>query len=617
MSQIHPGNPLIVESDRAVLVEVDHPRYEAVRERLLQFAELEKCPERLHTYRLTPISIWNAAALGVGALEILEFLESNSRYALPKSVREKVTEWHARFGALVLERPAAGPHRGKLVLTTRDPQLLETLLAAPEVASLPIERHAGGLVVSEDHRGVVKQILTDLEYPVLDAAGYVAGAPLPIELRTRTRAGAPFAVREYQRAAVDAFHAGGSAWGGSGVVVLPCGAGKTIVGIAAMARLSVCTLILTTGAAAVRQWRAELLDKTSLDPKDVGEYTGDQKELRSVTITTYQMLTYRRQKDAGFRHFNVFDGRDWGLIVYDEVHLLPAPVFSITAGLQARRRLGLTATLVREDGQESRVFSLIGPKRYEAPWRKLETQGFIATAQCREVRVPLTPERAALYARAPRREQFRIASENPAKNVFVKRIIAEHPRDHILVLGQYLDQLHALAAELGAPLITGNTPNETRESLYTRFRRGEIPVLVVSKVGNFAIDLPDANIALQVSGTFGSRQEEAQRLGRILRPKSDGRPALFYAVVSADTRECAFAEKRERFLTEQGYAYEIVEVQPGSIPARPGAPAKSRLTLGNTTREGSQSELAAHFHTDDMPPCDAKRKPRPQSEGFG
>jgi DNA excision repair protein ERCC-3 len=610
-----PVNPLIVESDRAVLVEVDHPRYDEVRERLLQFAELEKSPERIHTYRITPISIWNAAALGVGVDTILTFLETNSRYPLPKRVREKVAAWHGRYGALILDRLASGPHKGRLAITARDAAVLAALRASKGLGDWACQELENGFLVEEDQRGLVKQALTDLEYPVEDVAGYVQGAPLEVRLRARTRSGRAFDVRDYQREAVDHFHAGGSARGGSGVIVLPCGAGKTIVGLAAMSRLSVQTLVLTTSAAAVHQWRAELLDRTHLDASDVGEYTGEHKDLRPVTITTYQMLTYRRHRDGGFRHFGIFDGRDWGLVIYDEVHLLPAPVFSITAGLQARRRLGLTATLVREDGQESRVFSLIGPKRYEAPWRKLEKQGFIAAAVCREVRIPMDAPTAAAYAAASRRDQFRIASENPVKHAFVKRLVAGHPHDHTLVLGQYLDQLHALARELGAPLITGNTPNETRETLYAEFRRGAIPVLIVSKVGNFAIDLPDANIAIQVSGTFGSRQEEAQRLGRILRPKVDGRPALFYAVVSADTRECEFAEKRERFLTEQGYSYEIVEESAvESSESSPNSPA-GRLTPPQASTDLATAPSRAATDTHDMPRSDAMRASRSKRGG--
>ncbi len=574
MTGLRRENPLIVQSDRTILVEVDHPRYEEVRDTLGRFAELEKSPEHLHTYRVSPISIWNAAALGMGADSITGFLEDGSRYPAPKSVLEEVRTWHRRYGALVLERVAAGRERGRLAVLGRDPAILEEARALEPLAPFVKKEIEGGFVVDDDDRGAVKQCLTDLGYPVEDLAGYLDGAPLRIRLKESTTSGEPFALRRYQRDAVDAFHAGGTARGGSGVIVLPCGSGKTIVGLGAMERLSTCTLILTTSAAAVHQWRDEILERTDLRREDVGEYTGERKDLCPVTITTYQMLTYRRSKTGPFEHFGVFGGRDWGLVVYDEVHLLPAPVFSITAGLQARRRLGLTATLVREDGQESRVFSLIGPKRFAVPWKVLERQGFIATAICKEVRVPLDADTADDYSAAERRDQFRVASENPAKVSVVRALLERHRQDHVLVLGQYLDQLHALAEAVDAPLVSGSTPNDERERLYAGFREGSIPVLIVSKVGNFAIDLPDANVAIQVSGTFGSRQEEAQRLGRVLRPKSDGGPALFYALVSADTREREFAERRERFLTEQGYTYEIVDAARllGDEPAAPQAP---------------------------------------------
>lgn len=554
-------NPLIIESDRSVCVEVDHPRYEEVRDQLARFAELEKSPEKLHTYRISPISIWNAAALGVKDTDILKFLEDNSRYPLPKSVREKVSMWHRRYGALALEKVTSGPHAGKIALIGRDPELYQEARKKKGVAEYVKAELACGFIIDSGARGAIKQLLTEWEFPVEDVAGYVDGAPLEFKFRKTTRAGAEFNLRKYQIEAADAFHAQGTTRGGSGLVVLPCGSGKTVVGLAAMERCQTHTLILTTSSAAVHQWCSEILDKTSLGARDVGEFTGERKDLRAVTVTTYQMLTYRRNRNDPFLHFNIFDDRDWGLVIYDEVHLLPAPVFSVTAGLQARRRLGLTATLVREDGQESRVFSLIGPKRYEAPWRSLERQGFIATAVCREVRVPLDAGTGREYAAAAKRDQFRIAAENGAKLNVIRELLARHRNDLVLIIGQYLEQLHLLASELKAPLITGNTPNDEREKLYSDFRSGRISVLIVSKVGNFAIDLPDANIAIQVSGTFGSRQEEAQRLGRVLRPKSDGRPAVFYTIVSADTREREFAEKRERFLTEQGYTYEILEAE--------------------------------------------------------
>ncbi|MFN0204746.1 MAG: DNA repair helicase XPB [Planctomycetota bacterium] len=557
--KIKLDNPLIIESDRAVCVEVDHPRYEEIREQLCRFAELEKSPEKLHTYRISSISIWNAASLGIDVSEILTFLNNNSRYPLPKTVSDRIHTWHRRYGAIGLEKITKGAFAGNLAVTARDAGVFAEARKLKGIESFIIGELQNGFVIHEDHRGLLKQFLTDAEFPVEDVAGYVDGAPLELKLRSSTRAGRAFAIRKYQKEAVDAFYAEGSVRGGSGVVVLPCGAGKTVVGLATMEKLKTCTLVLTTSSAAVHQWRGEILDKTTLDASEVGEYTGEKKDLKPVTVTTYQMLTYRRSKTGPFKHFSIFEERDWGLVIYDEVHLLPAPVFSITAGLQARRRMGLTATLVREDGQETRVFSLIGPKRYEAPWRVLERQGFIATAHCKEVRVPLDAATGREYAASGRREQFRVASENPSKLTTVRYLLNLHCKDHTLILGQYLDQLHQFSKDLNAPLITGATPNDVREQLYAEFRAGRIPVLIVSKVGNFAIDLPDANVAIQISGTFGSRQEEAQRLGRVLRPKTDGRPAIFYSVVSADSREREFAEKRERFLTEQGYTYEIVD----------------------------------------------------------
>lgn len=551
--------PLIIESDRSICVETDHPQYHELREQLSRFAELEKSPEQLHTYRVSPISIWNAAALGLHGDEILKFLEAHSRYPIPGPVTQRIRTWHRRFGALVLQRAASGPHRGKLVITGKDAATYAEARKKAAIDSFVRAEFENGFVIDDDARGAIKQILTQAEFPIEDVAGFVDGASLRFSLRSKCLSGRPFSLRKYQKESVDSFYAGGAARGGSGVVVLPCGAGKTLVGIAALERLQMAALILTTSTAAVNQWCNELLDKTTLTRDEVGGYTGQKKDVKPVTVTTYQMLTYKRGRDGDYKHFELFDGRDWGLVIYDEVHLLPAPVFSMTAGLQARRRLGLTATLVREDGEEARVFSLIGPKRYEAPWRSLERDGFIATAVCREVRVPLDAATARQYQHAQKREQFRIAAENAAKIELVRALAERHKNEFVLVLGQYLEQLAVLAEQLEAPLITGNTPNDRREELFSQFRKGTIPLLVISKVGNFAIDLPDANIAIQVSGTFGSRQEEAQRLGRVLRPKSDGRPAIFYSVVSEGTREREFAMKRERFLTEQGYTYEIIQ----------------------------------------------------------
>jgi DNA excision repair protein ERCC-3 len=545
--------PLIVQTDRTVLLETLHPHYEAARDRLARFAELEKSPEYVHFYRLTPVSIWNAAALGERCDDVLGWLEANARFPIAPPVLAQVREWFRRYGLL---RLVAG--RGEdLELVCDEPGLLAELAARPVLQDLLAVGDDGRCQVAAGLRGELKQALVKLGYPVDDRAGYRAGHHLAVQLRDPTTSGAAFALRDYQRAAADAFHAGGSDRGGCGVVVLPCGAGKTVVGIAALQLLQCNTLILAPNTVAVRQWVREILDKTSLAADQVGEYSGEKKEIRPITVATYQVLTHKKGKLEGFTHLDLFDRGDFGLVVYDEVHLLPAPVFRATAGIQARRRLGLTATLVREDGRADEVFSLIGPKRYEVPWKHLEARGFLAEAQCHEVRVPMGEERAARYAAASARSQIRIAADNERKDDVVGALLRRHAADRVLVIGQYLEQLQHLATLFRLPLVTGQTPNQERERLYGAFRRGELPRLIVSKVGNFAIDLPDANVAIQVSGTFGSRQEEAQRLGRVLRPKSDGSVAHFYTLVSADTREQDFARKRQLFLTEQGYQYAI------------------------------------------------------------
>ncbi|HEX6882585.1 MAG TPA: DNA repair helicase XPB [Planctomycetota bacterium] len=571
--------PLIVQSDRSLVLHTvrtvvdehgkarrdekgqplteEHPRYAAARDALAAFAELEKSPDYLHTYRITPVSVWNAAALGLTAAEILGRLEEFSCVPVPRNVETEIRTWIERYGLLFIERDPA--HADRFELRSDRVGALEDVLAHPGVQKLLTRDDAGRAWLAEHDRGSLKQVLIKLGYPVDDRGGYLSGDALSIALRSRSRAGQEFAPRPYQVAAAEAFYRGGTVLGGNGVVVLPCGAGKTVVAIAAMALVGEKTLVLTTNTVAVRQWRDELLDKTELTPEQVGEYTGDEKSVRPVTISTYQMLTWRRAKSEAFEHFALFSRENWGLVVYDEVHLLPAPIFRVTAALQARRRLGLTATLVREDGKEDEVFCLIGPKRYDVPWKVLEDKGFIATAHCTEVRVSLDATLKPAYASAGAREKFRVASENPAKIGVVQRILSRHPEGRVLVIGQYLDQLAELARHLGAPLITGKTPNAERERLYERFRRGDERILIVSKVGNFAIDLPDANVAIQISGTFGSRQEEAQRLGRILRPKSDGSAASFYAVVTHGSRDQEFAQKRQLFLTEQGYSYEIVD----------------------------------------------------------
>ena len=555
--QYQPANPLIVQGDRTILLEVDNPLHAEARDAIAPFAELEKSPEHIHTYRLTPLSLWNAAAAGMTAAEMADALATFSKFPLPPNLAADLRELVGRYGRVRLERVD-----GRLLLVTQDRALLEELARQKGVRDYLGERvDATSFAIDDAFRGVLKQALIGVGYPAEDIAGYTEGASLPIGLREISRAGIPFRVRDYQRMGVDAFHAGGDVRGGSGVIVLPCGAGKTIVGITAMAALKKNTLVLTTSTTAVEQWRREILDKTDLDDSMVALYTGDSKAIAPVTLATYQIVTYRPKKDGDFPHFTLFNERDWGLIVYDEVHLLPAPVFRITADIQARRRLGLTATLVREDGREEDVFSLIGPKKFDVPWRVLESKGWIAEAQCHEVRLGLPGDSRMEYAVAEWRDKFRLASENPAKDDLVEILLGLHnnPDDRVLVIGQYLKQLRRIAERFDIPLITGQTSNPEREDLYGRFRRGELRRLVLSKVGNFAIDLPDANIMVQVSGTFGSRQEEAQRLGRILRPKEGDMPAAFYTLVTRDTREMDFAHHRQLFLTEQGYSYEILD----------------------------------------------------------
>jgi DNA excision repair protein ERCC-3 len=554
-----PTNPFIVQSDRSVLVEVDNPRYAEARDALAPFAELEKSPEHIHTYRISNLSLWNAAAAGFTAADMVAVLQRYTKFPIPPNVPTDLAETVSRYGRVRLERAADG---AGLRLVCADKPLLAELTRQKKVKEYLGEKlDEVSFAVAPAFRGVLKQALITVGYPAEDLAGYTEGSALPMKLRETAASGLPFRVRDYQRDAADVFHAGGDVRGGSGVIVLPCGAGKTVVGITAMCLLEKNTLVLTTSVTAVKQWVREILDKTTLTADEVKEYTGEVKEIGPVTVATYQILTYRPDKTEDFPHFGLFDKRDWGLIVYDEVHLLPAPVFRVTATIQARRRLGLTATLIREDGREGDVFSLIGPKKYDVPWRELETKGWIASASCTEVRVALPDDATRMeYAVADHRAKYRIASENPAKDEVVSELLARYHDQRVLVIGQYLAQLRRLAARFDIPLITGSTGGPEREDLYNRFRSGEVRHLVLSKVGNFAIDLPDANVLIQVSGTFGSRQEEAQRLGRILRPKSSGEgDAHFYTLVTRDTRELDFAHHRQMFLTEQGYSYAILD----------------------------------------------------------
>jgi len=568
-----PANPLVVQSDRSVLVEVDSPRYDEVRDLLARFAELEKSPEHVHTYRITPLSLWNAAASGMLAQGVVATLAEFGKYELPENVRRDIVDQMARYGLLKLVDDA-----GTLYLAADDEALIAEICHHKAVrAMLAGSPERFRVEVAPGMRGAVKQALLKIGYPPEDLAGYVPGERLAIGLRAAALASAaPFALRAYQREAAELFHAEGAAHGGSGVIVLPCGAGKTVVGLGVMAAVGASTLIIAPGTVAARQWIEEIVDKTDVPRESVGEYTGDTKALRPVTVTTYQTLTYRRA--GAYPHLALFDEREWGLIVYDEVHLLPAPVFRATADIQARRRLGLTATLVREDGRADDVFALIGPKKYDVPWKDLERQGWIATADCTEVRIDLPEALRMDYAVADERLKYAVAAQSPAKLDVLADLLAKHADDSVLIIGQYVEQLEAIARRFDIPLVTGRTGTAERERRYRALREGRLGRLVVSKVANFAIDLPDVNVAIQVSGTFGSRQEEAQRLGRILRPKSDGRLAHFYTLVSRDTRDQEFAANRQMFLTEQGYRYrilyghEVADFEPEAAPAR-AAPA--------------------------------------------
>ena len=536
--------PLIVQSDKTLLLDIDHPMSTECRRAIAPFAELERSPEHIHTYRLTPLGLWNARAAGHDAEQVIDTLIKYSRYAVPHSILIDVAETMSRYGRLRLEMD---PVHG-LILITTDTAVLEEVIRAKKIAPLLGARiDPETITVLPSQRGQIKQSLLRLGWPAEDFAGYVDGQAHDISLVQKD-----WKIRPYQELAAEGF------WhGGSGVVVLPCGAGKTIVGAAAMAHAKATTLILVTNTIAARQWREELLKRTTLNEDEIGEYSGAKKEIRPVTIATYQVMT--KKKNGVYAHLDLFDSYDWGLIIYDEVHLLPAPIFRFTADIQSRRRLGLTATLVREDGMEGEVFSFIGPKRFDVPWKEIEAQGYIAPAECIEVRVNLTETERLAYATAEPENRYRSCATTRTKRDVVQVLVEKHADDQVLVIGQYIDQLDDLSETLGAPLIKGETPIKEREILFNKFRTGEIKCLVVSKVANFSIDLPDATIAIQVSGAFGSRQEEAQRLGRILRPKSDGRGAKFYSVISRDTIDQDFAQNRQRFLAEQGYSYKIID----------------------------------------------------------
>ena len=545
--------PLIVQSDKTVLLEIDHALADEARAALAPFAELERAPEHVHTYRITPLAVWNARAAGHDAEQLVDVLERYSRFPVPHPLLIDVVETMSRYGRVKLHKhPAHG-----LILESAEPAIIAEITRHKKIAPmLGATIDDTSVVVHPSERGRLKQELLKVGWPAEDLAGYVDGEAHPIALEETD-----WSLRDYQRFAADSF------WeGGSGVVVLPCGAGKTMVGAAAMAKAQATTLILVTNTVAGRQWRDELLRRTSLTEEEIGEYSGEKKEIRPVTIATYQVVT--RKTKGEYRALELFDSRDWGLIIYDEVHLLPAPVFRMTSDLQSRRRLGLTATLVREDGLEGDVFSLIGPKRYDAPWKDIEAQGYIAAAECVEVRVTMTKVERMAYATAERSVRYRLAACAETKNKVVKKLVEQHKGEPTLVIGAYIDQLEELGGILDAPVIDGKTSNKKREELFDAFRKGTLNVLVVSKVANFSIDLPEAAVAIQVSGTFGSRQEEAQRLGRLLRPKANGREALFYTVVSRDTLDTEYAAHRQRFLAEQGYAYRIVDADDLLFPIK-------------------------------------------------
>lgn len=575
---MNPEGAIIVQSNLEILVEVHNPHYIEARDAIAPFTELVKSPEHLHTYRISHLSLWNAASTGLRAEDVVQRLDEQSKYPLPESVVTEIQEYMGRYGLLRLSKDERG-----LYLESSEVALFKEVCKLPNVGSCLLEFEGNNKVyVDPNKRGILKMTLTLNGFPVEDIAGYVCGDPLAIDLREKTLEGKPLVLRNYQKEASEIFYASGSEKGGSGVIVLPCGSGKTLIGMATMALMKTRTLILTPNISSARQWIREILDKTTLTPDQVREYSGDVKEIGPVTVATYQILTQRKrvkkteeseeekeEADKPLVNFPLFSEHKWGLMIYDEVHLLPAPVFRFSAEMQATRRLGLTATLVREDGKETEVFSLIGPKKFDLPWKVLESQGWIATADCCEIRVVMTPELKMQYALAQTRDKINIASMNSRKDDVVEKLIEQYDEleDRILIIGQYIEQLTQLSEKLGIPLITGKTPNKERDKLYGQFRDGSLRNLMVSKVGNFAIDLPDASILIQISGTFGSRQEEAQRLGRVLRPKADGRPAHFFSLVTKDSKEQEFSMNRQLFLTEQGYAYKIMNYSGGEIVA--------------------------------------------------
>jgi DNA excision repair protein ERCC-3 len=548
------SRPVIIQSDNTLLLEVDNPDFENARDSIAQFSELVKSPEHIHTYKISPLSLWNAAAAGLSTQDIMNILKQHSRYDIPEIVTTTIKEQMRRYGLLKLV-----PQDNDIILTSNDTILLNEIFNTKKIQQFIDARIDDNHVkIRKHYRGHIKQALIKIGFPVEDLAGYEDGDPCPINMKEVSTKGFKFNIRDYQQSSVTAFYRGGGPEGGSGIVVLPCGAGKTIVGIAIMSLLGTETLILVTNTIALRQWKEELLDKTFLEADQIGEFSGEKKEIRPITIATYNILTYRKDKNGPFLHFDLFNSKNWGLIIYDEVHLLPAPVFRMTSEIQSKRRLGLTATLIREDGMEADVFSLIGPKKFDMPWKTLEKSNWIAKALCTEVRIDLPEDLRMKYSLARDREKFRIASENHEKIRIVQSIIEHHNNSNILIIGQYISQLKEIADQFKFPMITGSTAIGEREEMYRLFKEEQIKILVVSKVANFSIDLPDANVAIQISGTFGSRQEEAQRLGRILRPKKGDNKAYFYTIITSNSVEEKFAHNRQLFLTEQGYTYIIL-----------------------------------------------------------
>lgn len=547
--------PLVVQSDGSILLEVDSPVFGKVRDYLIRFAELEKSPEHIYTYKVTVVSLWNAASFDIDPDQVIEFLNTYSKYRVPRNIEFLIHDSISKYGKVKMIKD----ENENYYLVSEDRLILEEIKNYKGFGTYLLDEDEKGLIVDGMFRGHIKHALINLGYPVEDLAGYIEGEPKEINLRETTLEGNSFELRAYQKDCVDIFYSDGSERGGAGVIVLPCGAGKTVVGIGVMAKVKSHTLIITTGITACKQWKRELLDKTDIPEEDIGEYNGEQKVIKPITIATYKIITYRKNKKEDFKHFDIFFKSKWGLIVYDEVHLLPAPVIRVASEIQSTRRLGLTATLVREDGLEKDVFSLIGPKKFDMPWRELEDKSFIAEALCYDIRIPLAEEMRMKYVTSTDRGKFRISSENPIKYDIIEILLDKLQGKNILIIGQYIDQLEKIKKRFGYPIITGKTPQKERDVLYNKFKTGEHKALIVSKVANFAIDLPDANALIQVSGTFGSRQEEAQRLGRVLRPKEGENTSFFFSVITENSKEEEFAHKRQLFLTEQGYYYEILE----------------------------------------------------------